>query len=208
MMKYLKHTSLKLTKSNFDNNMKHLYANKDEDDTKKVEESTDEEDKKEESSKAEDLSNKEEKRFKEEIGEENDDDDDVNVNVEKGDDPDKLDLTDQQKDWLRDTKASKLASQVKSLKAELRSLKSQIRKAKLEPIIDAILDAKSKLGKVDAQPEYNKLIKLDSDMLESLKADYDKLAEGQNSPRFVAKYASVERGAGDAILKRIREGDY
>ena len=154
------------------------------------------------------MSNEEEKRFKKEIGEEEDDDDDVNVNVEKGEDPDKLDLTNQQKDWLRDTKASKLASQVKSLKAELRSLKSQIRRAKVEPIIDAILDAKSKLGKVDAQAEYNRLIKLDSDMLESLKADYDKLAEGQTSPRFVAKYASVEKGTGDAILKRIREGDY
>ena len=183
--------------------MKSLYAEDEED---KKTEASDSDEEKEESKKAEDLSNPEEKRFKEEIGSEEDDDDDVNVNVEKAEDPDKLDLTDKQKEWLRDTKASKLASQVKTLKAELRSLKSQIRKAKVEPIIDSILNAKSKLGKINAEAEYNKLVKLDSETLHSLKADYEKLTEDVSSPRFTVKYASVDSKSGDAILKRIRGG--
>ena len=86
-------------------------------------------------------------------------------------------------------------------------MKSQIRRARVGPIIDSILDAKSKLGTLkSAEADYNKLIKLDSDTLESLKADYDKLAEGSTSPRFEVKYASVEKGSADAIMQRIREG--
>ena len=116
-------------------------------------------------------------------------------------------MTDRQEEYLKDKKESKLASQVRILKSEVKSLKSQIRRARVEPIIDSILDAKSKLGTLkSAEAEYNKLIKLDSDTLESLKADYDKLAEGSTSPRFEVKYASVEKGSADAIMQRIREG--
>ena len=85
-------------------------------------------------------------------------------------------------------------------------MKSQIRKARVEPVIEAILDAKSKLGKINAEAEYNKLVKLDSETLQSLKADYEKLTEGNTSPRFTVKYASVDSKSGDEILKRIRGG--
>ena len=163
---------------------------------------------KDDARKAEDLSNEEEKRFDEEITKakakkaEHDDED-----HEDADDENKLDLTDRQEEYLKDKKESKLASQVRALKSEVNSLKSQIKRAKVEPIIDSILDAKSKLGTLkSAEAEYNKLIKLDSDTLESLKADYEKLAEGSTSPRFEVKYASVEKGSADAIMQRIREG--
>lgn len=166
------------------------------------------EDKDETAKRAEDLSNEEEKRFDEEITKakakkaEHDDEE-----SEDADDENKLDLTDRQEEYLKDKKESKLASQVRILKSEVKSLKSQIRRARVEPIIDSILDAKSKLGTLkSAEAEYNKLIKLDSDTLESLKADYDKLAEGSTSPRFEVKYASVEKGSADAIMQRIREG--
>ena len=163
---------------------------------------------KDEAKRAEDLSNEEEKRFDDEITKakakkaEHDDED-----HEDADDENKLDLTDRQEEYLKDKKESKLASQVRALKSEVNSLKSQIKRAKVEPIIDSILDAKSKLGTLkSAEAEYNKLIKLDSDTLESLKADYEKLAEGSTSPRFEVKYASVEKGSADAIMQRIREG--
>jgi hypothetical protein len=189
-------TSLKSKQSEKVNNMKSKYAEEKSED-------------KDEAKKAEDLSNEEEKRFDEEITKakakkaEHDDDEDH----EDADDENKLDLTDRQEEYLKDKKESKLASQVRILKSEVKSLKSQIRRARVEPIIDSILDAKSKLGTLkSAEAEYNKLIKLDSDTLESLKADYDKLAEGSTSPRFEVKYASVEKGSADAIMQRIREG--
>jgi hypothetical protein len=196
MPKKAQHISLKGKKSRKANNMKTLYA--EEEDKKKANDT----DKEDEVEKAEDLSNPEEKRFDDEMNkakkaEEKDED------KEDAEDTDKLDLTDKQKEFLRD---SKLASQIKVLKAEVKALKSHIRKAKVEPIIESILDAKSKLGKIDAQAEYNKLIKLDSETLQSLKADYQKLSEANVSPRFEVKYASVEKAEGDAILKRIREG--
>ena len=171
---------------------------------------------------AQDLSNKEEKRQDEEMkkskkrGRANDDDDDKDeINIDTGEDDDKdkkedaededkLDLTDKQKEFLRD---SRLAKQVAILKAEVKSLKAHIRTAKLEPIINSILEAKSKLGKINADAEYAKLMRLDSETLRNLKADYDQVVDSQNQPRYQVKYASVNNTSGDSILTGMR-GDF
>ena len=172
---------------------------------------------------AQDLSNEEEKRHDEQMkkskkrGRANDDDDDdkdeINIDTgededkdkkEDAEDEDKLDLTDKQKEFLRD---SRLAKQVAILKAEVKSLKAHIRTAKLEPIINSILEAKSKLGKINADAEYAKLIRLDSETLRSLKADYDQVVDSQNQPRYQVKYASVNNTSGDSILTGMR-GDF
>jgi hypothetical protein len=192
MPKKSKNSSHKLKKAKNSNNMKSLYAEK-----KDEEEAENEE----EHVKAEDLSNKEEKRFDEEMKKGNDDKED-----EEAEDENKLDLTDRQEEYLKDKKESSLRAEIKTLKASLRKMEAQFRQAKLEPIIDSILEAKSKLGKINAEAEYNKLIKLDSETLQSLKADYDQLSASTASPRFTVKYASVEKAEGDNILKRIRGG--
>ena len=186
-------------KSKFANNMKNKYGQE-----------TEDEDKKEE---AQDLSNENEKQHDEEMkkskkrGAEDEEKEDEEAqedeDKEDAEDTDKLDLTDKQKEFLRD---SKLAKQVAILKAEVKTLKSHIQKAKVEPIIDSILEAKSKLGKVNAEAEYAKLIKLDSSTLKSLKADYDQLSDSQNQPRYQVKYASVSSSdkTGDDVLRSIR----
>jgi len=169
---------------------------------------------------AQDLSNEEEKRHDEQMkkskkrGRANDDDDDdkdeINIDTgededkdkkEDAEDEDKLDLTDKQKEFLRD---SRLAKQVAILKAEVKSLKAHIRTAKLEPIINSILEAKSKLGKINADAEYAKLMRLDSETLRNLKADYDQVVDSQNQPRYQVKYASVNNTSGDSILTGMR----
>ena len=172
---------------------------------------------------AQDLSNEEEKRHDEQMkkskrrGRANDDDDDdkdeINIDTgededkdkkEDAEDEDKLDLTDKQKEFLRD---SRLAKQVAILKAEVKSLKAHIRTAKLEPIINSILEAKSKLGKINADAEYAKLMRLDSETLRNLKADYDQVVDSQNQPRYQVKYASVNNTSGDDLLTSMR-GDF
>ena len=183
--------------------------------TKKEDTYEEDEDKKQ----AQDLTNEEEKRHDEEMkkskkrgrkAEDDDDKDEINIDTgsededkEDAEDEDKLDLTDKQKEFLRD---SRLAKQVAILKAEVKTLKAHIRQAKVEPIIDSILEAKSKLGKVNAEAEYAKLIKLDSSTLQSLKADYDQLSDSQNQPRYQVKYASVSSSdkTGDDVLRSIR----
>ena len=62
----------------------------------------------------------------------------------------------------------------------------------------------NQLGKVNAEAEYAKLIKLDSSTLQSLKADYDQLSDSQNQPRYQVKYASVENSSGDDIFTTMR----
>lgn len=123
----------------------------------------------------------------------------------------KLDLTDKQEEYLEKKKDSALAKQVASLKAEIRSLKTEARQARLEPIIDSILEAKAKLGHVDAEAEYRSLSKLDVATLQSLKADYDKIADANNAPRFTAKYSNASLGAdrkyGDKVLATLA-GDF
>ena len=173
------------------------------------------EDKKEESEEekeeAQDLSNENEKKHDEEMKKANDNDDDKEViNIDTGededekedaDDPDKLDLTDKQKEFLRD---SRLEKQVAILKAEVKTLKAHIRTARLEPIINSILEAKSKLGKINADAEYAKLIRLDSATLHDLKANYEQVVDSQNQPRYQVKYASVDNTSGDELLRTMR----
>ena len=172
------------------------------------------EDKKEEDKEeAQDLSNENEKKHDEEMTKarkaEDDDKDEINIDTgededEKEDaeeDSDKLDLSDKQKEFLRD---SRLAKQVATLKAELKAMKAQIRTARLDPIINSILEAKSKLGKINADTEYAKLIRLDSATLHDLKANYDQLADSQNQPRYQVKYASVNSTSGDELLRTMR----
>ena len=171
--------------------------------TKKEDTYEEDEDKKQ----AQDLSNKEEKQHDEEMKKAEDDKKDEEAkeddDKEDAEDTDKLDLTDKQKEFLRD---SKLAKQVAILKAEVKTLKAHIQKARVDPIIDSILEAKSKLGKVNAEAEYAKLIKLDSSTLQSLKADYEQVVDTNNQPRYQVKYASVSGSdkTGDDVLRSIR----
>ena len=215
MYNYLKHISLKLKNIKLANNMKTIkYA----DETETKEEKKDSEDK-EEKEEAQDLSNPEEKRYDDEMKksrkaedkEKDDDDDNVDIKV-SDEDINKLDLTDKQEEYLKDKKDSALAQQVKVLKAQIRSLQSSIRKARLEPIIESIIEAKGKLGKVDAEVEYRSLSKLDLATLHSLKADYDRIADANSQPRFTARYsnASVDGGNrkyGDQVLRTLG-GDF
>ena len=194
-------------KSKFANNMKNKYGQETE--TKKEDTFEEDEDKKQ----AQDLSNENEKQHDEEMKkskkrgaedeEKKDEEAQEDEDKEDAEDTDKLDLTDKQKEFLRD---SKLAKQVAILKAEVKTLKAHIQKATVDPIIDSILEAKSKLGKVNAEAEYAKLIKLDSSTLKSLKADYDQLSDSQNQPRYQVKYASVGSSdkTGDDVLRSIR----
>ena len=188
------------------------------DETETKEEKKDSEDKEEKE--AQDLSNPEEKRYDDEMkksrkaeDKEEKDDDEDNVDIKVSDeDINKLDLTDKQEEYLKDKKDSALAQQVKVLKAQIRSLQSSIRKARLEPIIESIIEAKGKLGKVDAEVEYRSLSKLDLATLHSLKADYDRIADANSQPRFTARYsnASVDSGNrkyGDQVLRTLG-GDF
>jgi hypothetical protein len=220
---YLKHISLKLKNIKLANNMKTIkYA----DDTETKEEKKDSEEEEEEKKEAQDLSNPEEKRYDDEMkksrkaedkedkeAQDKDDDDDDNVDIKVSDeDINKLDLTDKQEEYLKDKKDSALAQQVKILKAQVRTLQSSIRKARLEPIIESIIEAKGKLGKVDAEVEYRSLSKLDLATLHSLKADYDRIADANSQPRFTASYsnASVDGGNrkyGDQVLRTLG-GDF
>ena len=122
---------------------------------------------------------------------------------EEAEDPDKLDLTDKQKKFLKE---SKLAKEVKSLRAELKAMKSKIRKAEVEPIIDAILDAKKSVGTIDARSEYRKLSKMSIGTLKELKAEYDTISQVKTHPRYVVKQASLNGSdkSGDNILLSMR----
>lgn len=179
----------------------------------------DKEEKKDEKE-AENLSNPNEKQYKDQVGrkandddekkdaEEKKDDDDDNVDIKVSEeDVNKLDLTDKQEEYLKEKRDSALAKQVANLKAEIRSLKSEARQARLEPIIDSILEAKAKLGHVNAEAEYRSLSKLDVATLQSLKADYDKIADANKQPRFTAKYSNASLGAdkkyGDQVLSLL-----
>ena len=190
------------------------------DETETKEEKKDSEQEEKEEKEAQDLSNPEEKRYDDEMkksrkaeDKEDKDDDDDNVDIKVSDeDINKLDLTDKQEEYLKDKKDSALAQQVKILKAQVRTLQSSIRKARLEPIIESIIEAKGKLGKVDAEVEYRSLSKLDLATLHSLKADYDRIADANSQPRFTARYsnASVDGGNrkyGDQVLRTLG-GDF
>ena len=147
-----------------------------------------------------DIMKSEEEKDEEDAEEEDDEKD--------AEDDNKLDLTDKQEKYLKD-KDSRLAREVKVLRAELKAMKSKIRKADIDPIIQGILDAKKLVGKVDARAEYRKLSKLDISTLRELQAHYDTIKEAKSQPRYVVRNASINSSdkTGDSLLLSMR-GDF
>ena len=152
------------------------------------------------------MKSEEEKDEKDATDEKEDEEAEDEKDEKEADDSDKLDLTDKQKKFLKD---SKLAKEVKVLRAELKALRSKIRKADIDPIIQDILDAKQLVGKVDARAEYRKLSKLDINTLRELQAHYDTIKEAKTQPRYVVKNASIISSdkTGDNLLLSMR-GDF
>ena len=152
------------------------------------------------------MKSEEEKDEKDATDEKEDEEAEDEKDEKEADDSDKLDLTDTQKKFLKD---SKLAKEVKVLRAELKALRSKIRKADIDPIIQDILDAKQLVGKVEARAEYRKLSKLDINTLRELQAHYDTIKEAKTQPRYVVKNASLDSSdkTGDSLLLSMR-GDF
>ena len=207
---YKKYTSNKGKKGKKVNNMTKRKAQEEEERKKEedAEDETPEEDRvKRGESLEEQLKDKEEKDIMKSEEEDEDEKEDAEEEdkdeKEEAEDPDKLDLTDKQKKFLRETK---LANEVKSLKAELKSIKAKFRKAEVEPIIESILDAKQSVGKIDAQAEYKKLSKMSIGTLKELKAEYDTIAGAKNHPRYVVRQASLNSSdkTGDNLLLSMR----
>ena len=203
---YKKYTSNKGKKGKKNNNMKKSQEEekkKDEadetpeEDEVKRGESLDEQYKDKEET---DIMKSEEEKDEEDAEEEDDEKD--------AEDDNKLDLTDKQEKYLKD-KDSRLAREVKVLRAELKAMKSKIRKADIDPIIQGILDAKKLVGKVDARAEYRKLSKLDISTLRELQAHYDTIKEAKSQPRYVVRNASINSSdkTGDSLLLSMR-GDF
>ena len=186
-------TSNKQNKSKKINNMTKKRA---QDEEEKKEES-EEEEKEEAETLEEQLKDKEETNIMKSEDEKKDEEDAQEDDEEKDAEEDE------------DKKDSKLAKQVRTLKAELKQIKSKIRKAEIEPLIDAILDAKKSVGKIDARAEYARLAKLDVATLQELKAQYDSVKEAKNQPRYVVKNASLDSSVktGDNFLLSMR-GDF
>ena len=208
---YKKYTSNKDKKSKKNNNMtkkseeekKDEEAESEDDEVKRGESLDDQYKDKEET----DIMKSEEDKDEKEATDEKEDEEAEDEKDEKeADDSDKLDLTDKQKKFLKD---SKLAKEVKVLRAELKALRSKIRKADIDPIIQDILDAKQLVGKVDARAEYRKLSKLDINTLRELQAHYDTIKEAKTQPRYVVKNASLDSSdkTGDSLLLSMR-GDF
>ena len=200
---YKKYTSNKGKKGKKNNNMK-----KSQEEEKKKDEA-DETPEEDEVKRGESLD--EQYKDKEETDimkseEEKDEEDAEEEDDEKDAEDEKLDLTDKQKKFVED---SKLAKEVKVLRAELKAMKSRIRKADIDPIIQGILDAKKLVGKVDARAEYRKLSKLDISTLRELQAHYDTIKEAKSQPRYVVRNASINSSdkTGDSLLLSMR-GDF
>ena len=149
------------------------------------------------------MKSEEDKDEKDATDEKEDEEAEDEKDEKEADDSDKLDLTDKQKKFLR---VSKLAKEVKVLRAELKTLKSKIRNAEIDPIIQDILDAKKLVGKVDARAEYRKLSKLDIGTLRELQAHYDTIKEAKTQPRYVVKNAALNSSdkSGDNLLLSMR----
>ena len=200
---YKKYTSNKGKKGKENNNMKKSQEEKKKDEA----DETPEEDKVERGESLE-----EQYKDKEETdilkSEEEKDEEDAEKD-EEAEDENKLDLTDKQEEYLKDKKESRLAKQVRVLKAELRAVKAKIRSAEIDPIIQSILDAKKSVGKIDAKSEYAKLSKLDIGTLRELEAHYDTIKEAKTQPRYVVRNASLNSSdkTGDNILLSMR-GDF
>ena len=208
---YKKYTSNKDKKSKKNNNMtkkseeekKDEEAESEDDEVKRGESLDDQYKDKEET----DIMKSEEDKDEKDATDEKEDEEAEDEKDEKeADDSDKLDLTDKQKKFLKE---SKLAKEVKVLRAELKALRSKIRKADIDPIIQDILDAKKLVGKVDARAEYRKLSKLDINTLRELQAHYDTIKEAKTQPRYVVKNASLDSAdkTGDNLLLSMR-GDF
>ena len=208
---YKKYTSNKDKKSKKNNNMtkkseeekKDEEAESEDDEVKRGESLDDQYKDKEET----DIMKSEEDKDEKDATDEKEDEEAEDEKDEKeADDTDKLDLTDKQKKFLKD---SKLAKEVKVLRAELKTLRSKIRKADIDPIIQDILDAKKLVGKVDARAEYRKLSRLDINTLRELQAHYDTIKEAKTQPRYVVKNASLNSSdkSGDDLLLSMR-GDF
>ena len=208
---YKKYTSNKDKKSKKNNNMTKKFeeekkdeeAESEDDEVKRGESLDDQYKDKEET----DIMKSEEDKDEKDATDEKEDEEAEDEKDEKeADDSDKLDLTDKQKKFLKD---SKLAKEVKVLRAELKALRSKIRKADIDPIIQDILDAKKLVGKVDARAEYRKLSKLDINTLRELQAHYDTIKEAKTQPRYVVKNASLDSSdkTGDSLLLSMR-GDF
>jgi len=210
---YKKYTSNKGKKGKKNNNMKKSQEEekkKDEadetpeEDEVKRGESLDEQYKDKEET---DIMKSEEEKDEEDAEEKDDEKDAEDDKDEKeAEDTDKLDLTDKQKKFLKE---SKLAKEVRVLRAELKAMKSKIRAAEIDPIIQGILDAKKLVGKVDARAEYRKLSKLDINTLRELQAHYDTIKEAKSQPRYVVRNASLNSSdkTGDSLLLSMR-GDF
>ena len=133
----------------------------------------------------------EEKKYEDEMSKAEDEDEEENAEDED-----------------EDKKDASLRGQVRSLKSELKALKAKVKSAEVDPLIDQILEAKSRLGKIDERVEYAKLSKLDIPTLHDLAANYKNIVEAQvSSPRFTVRQASVDSSLkGDSIFTKIREG--
>ena len=184
-----KNSSHKAKKISIDKDMKRkLYATeeKKDSDEKDKEEAENEEKEESKSKRADD----EEKEYEREMS--------------KADDEEKEDAEDDDED---DKKDASLRGQVRSLKSELKALKAKVKSAEIDPLIESILDAKSRLGKIDERVEYAKLSKLDISTLHDLAENYKGIVEAKVSPRFTVRQASVDSSlSGDSIFKKISEG--
>jgi len=81
------------------------------------------------------------------------------------------------------------------MKDELEELKSKIRNSAREPLAASVLEAQQKLHIVkeaEAEDQMHELMKMDEGTLTALKAQYDKLIEQANTPKYTVKYASVD----------------
>ena len=158
----------------------------------KDEEAEEEEDKTE-SKKAEDM--------KDEKGEDE---------KEEAEEEDKEEAENEDEEAEDDKEEAKLRKVIAKMQAELKSIKAEATLNKKLPLINSIVEAKTKLGKVNASAEMKTLSKYNTKTLESLKADYDKLVEAQTSsaPRYTVVSASRNSSdkTGDDFIKSIRLG--
>jgi hypothetical protein len=96
------------------------------------------------------------------------------------------------------------------MKKELAAIKSASTLAKKLPLINSIVEAKSKLGKVNASVETKQLAKYTTKTLEALKADYEKIVEASKTPRHsivqASRHSSSDK-SGDDFIKNIRKGE-
>ena len=192
-------TSHKPKKISNSNDMKrNLYA------TEKDKEESEDENKLDLTDKQEEyLKDKESKKSKKSKRAE-DEEDEYEREMSKADDEEKEDAEDDEED---DKKDASLRGQVRLLKSELKALKAKVKSAEIDPLIDQILEAKSRLGKIDERIEYAKLSKLDISTLHDLADNYKGIVEAKVSPRFTVRQASVDSSLqGDSIFKKISEG--